>query len=108
LLDRRRTIGESRGLFLRETWRLHPAICGFTSELFYEGRLVPIDDPQRQNIEAPPPFSGAGLWFVPVVHEGNQSYSVEEVDRAAGIVEYLTQPGTSWMNRQWRSAAHNP
>jgi uncharacterized protein len=34
LLDGRRTIDETQGLFLRETWRLHPAICGFTSELF--------------------------------------------------------------------------
>jgi uncharacterized protein len=36
---------------------------------------------------------------VPVVHEGNQSYSAEEVERVAGIVEYLTQPGTSWTDR---------
>lgn len=33
------TIGEDEGLFLDETWRLHPEICRFTSELFYEGRL---------------------------------------------------------------------
>src|SRR5271166_4229764 len=40
------TIPEDRGLFLEETWRLHPAICAFTSELFYEGRLHP-----RQGLE---------------------------------------------------------
>ena len=40
LLDGRRTISEKQGLFLAETWRLHPAICSFTSELFYEGRLL--------------------------------------------------------------------
>ena len=33
------TIPPDRGLFLDETWRLHPEICAFTSELFYEGRL---------------------------------------------------------------------
>lgn len=33
------TISEERGLFLPETWRLHPTICSFTSEMFYEGRL---------------------------------------------------------------------
>jgi hypothetical protein len=27
-----------RGLLPAETWRLHPNICGFTSELFYAGR----------------------------------------------------------------------
>ena len=33
------TIPADRGLFLEETWRLHPEICAFTSELFYESRL---------------------------------------------------------------------
>jgi uncharacterized protein len=99
LLDGRRTIGETQGLFLPETWRLHPAICGFTSELFYEGRLFSLAGLELQNIEAPASFSGAGLWFVPAVHEGNQSYSVEEVERVAGIVEYLTRDGTGWIDR---------
>ncbi len=39
LLDHHETMPEERGLFLAETWRLHPAICRFTSELFYEGKL---------------------------------------------------------------------
>jgi len=99
LLDGRRTIGKTQGLFLTETWRLHPAICGFTSELFYEGRLVSLDGLERQNIDVPAPFAGAGLWFVPAVHEGNQSYSVEEVERVSGMVEFLTQPGTGWIDR---------
>jgi superfamily I DNA and/or RNA helicase len=34
------TIPSDRGLFLGETWRLHPDICLFNSELFYEGRLT--------------------------------------------------------------------
>jgi len=40
LLNGRKTIEPDRGLFLGTTWRLHPTICEFTSELFYEGRLV--------------------------------------------------------------------
>ena len=28
------TLAADRGLFLEETWRLHPSICAFTSELF--------------------------------------------------------------------------
>ena len=54
---------------------------------------------ERQNIQAPAPFSGAGLWFVPVVHEGNQSYSAEEVERVVEITEILTQAGSSWTDR---------
>jgi hypothetical protein len=50
----------------------------------------------RQCIRTPDAFSGAGLWFVPVRHDGNQSHSTEEVERVAGIFEYLTQLGTTW------------
>jgi len=93
LLDGRRTIGKTQGLFLPETWRLHPAICGFTSELFYEGRLASLHVLSGR-ISTPGAVLGRGLWFVPAAHEGNQSYSVEEVERVVGIVEYLTQDGT--------------
>jgi hypothetical protein len=41
LLNGRATIGATQGIFLTETRRLHPDVCAFTSELFYEGRLVP-------------------------------------------------------------------
>ena len=40
LLNGRATISADQGLFLTETRRLHPDICAFTSELFYDGRLV--------------------------------------------------------------------
>ncbi len=100
LLDGRQTIEDDRGLFLEETWRLHPAIRRFTSEMFYEGRLVSHAGLERQRIEAPLPFSGAGLWYLPVAHDGNQSYSIEEVDRVESLIEFLTTPGNSWTDRQ--------
>ncbi len=98
LLDGGRTISETQGLFLAETWRLHPAICKFTSELFYEGRLFSRAGLERQNILAPAPFSRPGLWFVPVIHEGNQNYSEEEIERVSGIVALLTQAGSTWVD----------
>jgi superfamily I DNA and/or RNA helicase len=39
LLSGKQTIAPDEGLFLDVTWRLHPDICAFTSELFYEGKL---------------------------------------------------------------------
>src|SRR6185295_17120927 len=36
VLQGHKTISEERGLFLEETWRLHPDLCRFTSEMFYE------------------------------------------------------------------------
>ena len=103
LLGGRRTIGKDRGLFLAETWRLHPTVCRFTSEMFYEGRLVSVDGLERQQIKAPAPFSGAGLWFLPVVHEGNQSYALEEVEQVAGLVEFISGSRSTWTDRDGRS-----
>lgn len=96
LLGGRGTIAEGQGLFLGETWRLHPDICRFTSELFYEQRLVSVDGLQRQNIAAPSLISGAGLWFAPVVHDGNRSHSDEEIEIVARIIAELTKPGSTW------------
>ena len=97
LLGGRTTIAETQGLFLAETRRLHPAICRFCSELFYEGRLHSVPGLERQTIQAPP-FSGAHLWFIPVIHHGNQSHSTEEIDRVAVLVETLTREGTTWID----------
>ena len=107
LLDGWKTIEPNRGLFLGTTWRLHPTICRFTSELFYEGRLASRAGLEAQCIRTPDAFSGAGLWFVPVNHDGNQSHSTEEIDRVAAIVEYLTQPGTTWVDGDGSSSPLN-
>ena len=96
LLGGSRTIGEDQGLFLAETWRLHPEICRFTSELFYEQRLVSVDGLQLQSIAAPSLLSGSGLWFAPVVHDGNRSHSNEEIDVVSRIVADLTKSGSTW------------
>ena len=42
------------GLFLRESRRMHPAVCHFVSESMYEGRLVSHPDCARQKIVVPP------------------------------------------------------
>lgn len=99
LLDGKKTISEAQGLFLAETWRLHPSICAFTSEMFYEGRLHSLGGLEHQRVLTSLTFSGAGLWFVPVAHEANRSYSMEEVDCVSAIVESLTRHGASWINR---------
>ncbi len=39
VLDGAETMPDNKGLFLENTWRLHPTICEFTSEQYYDGRL---------------------------------------------------------------------
>jgi superfamily I DNA and/or RNA helicase len=90
---------EDRGLFLAETWRLNPSICQFTSELFYEGKLNPLPGSGAQVLKGPTQFAGAGLFFVPTAHDGNQSDSPEEADRIVEIVNGLIAPGVTWCSR---------
>ena len=100
LLEGKQTIPAKRGLFLDETWRMHPVICQLTSELFYEGRLHPRPDLAQQAITTRSAFTGSGLWFVPVAHEGHQNASPEEVEAVAEIYAMLTSPGATWTDRE--------
>ena len=93
------TIPPDRGLFLAETWRLPPPICAFTSEMFYEGRLESRPGVEVQALLGATPFAGAGLWFVPVAHEGNQNACREEVDAVAALLETITGGSVTWRDR---------
>jgi predicted RecB family nuclease len=99
LLAGAKTIPPNQGLFLSQTWRLHPSICSFTSELFYEDRLESRPGLEQQRIKGHPWLGEHGLWFVPVEHEGNQNVSPEEVEQVAGIVQSLLQPGVLWTSK---------
>ena len=87
---------QEKGLFLEQTWRLHPAVCGFTSRQFYEGQLSSREGMERQAVEGPTKYRGAGLWVEEVEHEGNQGTSPEEVERVAEVVADLTREGVTW------------
>src|SRR6185503_7864460 len=103
--------------------RLHPDICAFTSELFYDGRLVsrPENSKLRLNCSgvnssmgsvanggrprsaaptAVPSLDGTGLRYVPVIHSGNQSDSPEEVEAIVEIVGELLRGQTTWTDKE--------
>jgi predicted RecB family nuclease len=92
------TMPAELGVFLPETRRLCPAICEFTSRVFYEGRLRPMAGLELQTIVGDGPFSGSGLRFVPVNHTGNTNQSEEEVAIVIEIVTRLLLPGTRFVN----------
>jgi uncharacterized protein len=96
LLAGAKTISPEKGLFLEKTWRLHPKLCAFTSEVFYEGRLESREGLATQAVRGHSWLGEAGLWFVQVNHEGNQNVSSEEVERIACIVEGLLKPEVEW------------
>lgn len=93
------TIGEQQGLFLDETWRLHPDICGFTSELFYASRLHCRADLARQRVDSNSRVSGTGLRFLPVPHQGNQNASAEEADETQRLVAEILASKATWIDR---------
>jgi uncharacterized protein len=105
LLGDRKTIPDTVGLLLPETHRLHPEICKFTSELFYDGRLGTRDFTGNRILEGHPWLTGAGLWFVPVAHEGNRNSSPEELEAVSKIVESLLEPGVRWFRSIGNSQA---
>jgi len=106
---------EELGLFLGETWRMHPEVCAFTSELFYEAKLRARPGLERQCVSGPTRFAGAGLFFVPVLHEGTsaprtprprrdlarppaqrrRTASRDEAERVPDVVRELPQAGVT-------------
>ena len=105
ILGEHKTIPADRGIFLPETWRLAPAISAFTSEVFYEGRLRSRAGLERQLLTGAAPFNGSGLWVVPIIHDGNQNASLEEVDAVERVIEILIGTGAHWIDRNGVAAA---
>jgi uncharacterized protein len=93
------TMPANRGLFLEHTWRLHPSICRFTSEIFYAGRLEPRKDLSAQRVNGIAPVDGSGIRFVPVEHEGNRNESPEEVEVVADLVERALDANLTWTDK---------
>jgi len=100
ILDGKQTITAGEGLFLETTWRLHPDICAFTSELFYDGKLDSKPETKGQTLNAIGLFSKTGLHYLPVEHSGNQNCSPEEAKVIAGLVNSILSQDATWTDRE--------
>ena len=78
LLGEETTVPPDRGIFLERTWRLRPELTAFTSEAYYEGRLVCEELCGRRSVAA-----GNGLVYRPVEHAANGQLSREEAAEVA-------------------------
>jgi uncharacterized protein len=90
-------ITPERGIFLDETWRLHPAVCAFTSEQFYESALRSAAPTTIQAIDAHA-IAAAGTYWLPVEHVGNQNRSHEEAAAVASLARALIAQGATWID----------
>jgi uncharacterized protein len=89
------TIAPDRGLFLETTWRLHPALCAFTSEAFYDDRLEPESHLVVQTVTSDQLLvDGVGPRFDPVETVGADSESPDEARAVAELAGSIV--GGSW------------
>ena len=93
LLGDAQTIPEHRGLFLEHSFRMHPDVCRYISDAFYESRLEPAAGCDLQSTDL-----GTGLRFVPVEHEGNRRSSREEAARVREEFDRLLEG--EWTNEK--------
>ena len=95
------TVPRDRGILLAQTWRMHPALCGFVSAAYYDGRLEPHSSTATQQIlggtETDSALAGVGLRFVHVDHDECSQRSTEEAERVAELYDALL--GREWVNR---------
>ena len=97
------TVAPDAGLLLDQTWRMHPRLCRFTSETFYDGKLSYAKGLERQEILGDVALRGSGLRVVEVTHEGNTNASPEEAAEVARLVRELV--GREWQDKDgaWRA-----
>lgn len=102
ILGEQATMPADRGLFLPTTYRLAPAICQATSEIFYEGKLSSFPGAAQVRLSGTGRFEGVGLWCLDVVHQGNRSASDEEAEVVASVIDELCGPAASWIDAEGR------
>lgn len=81
------------GVFLETTYRLHPDVCEFISEAFYEGQLRSAAAAAQHRLALPHDLGlvpvETGIHFHPVPHTGNTQASDEEVAAIQAILQSL-------------------
>jgi len=96
-----RTIAPDQGLLLGTTFRLHPDVNGFISEVFYEGLLEPAPENALQDLDDGLPVGGTGIRHVGLDHRGAGNRSREEADWIATAIGGLL--GRPWTDRHGRA-----
>ncbi len=88
LLGTYATVPPDRGVFLEHTYRMHPDVCRFISDVVYDDRLKAAPECSNQRLESAG-ISGTGLRYIAVKHAGNKQNSREEAERIADEISLL-------------------
>jgi uncharacterized protein len=110
LMQEHATVPPHLGIFLGETYRMHPDVCRPISEGVYEDRLHSAPDCVLQRLvlsnDADPALRPTGVSYVPIPHEGNRYASDEEVRRVQQIYASLLRQ--SWVNAKGQESRLTP
>ncbi len=87
------TVPATQGVFLAETWRLHPDVCRFISQQIYEGRLTSHASCKQQSTEF-----GTGLRWLEAHHRRRSTDSPEEAELVAAQIADMV--GTIWVDQK--------
>jgi uncharacterized protein len=87
------TIPDDLGLFIDQTWRMHPSVCRFVSEIAYDDRLTSVSGAAGQSVD-----DASGLWLVEVAHSGDATGSPDEAAAVAALFSRLL--GRTWINEE--------
>jgi uncharacterized protein len=95
LLEGHPTVPEDRGVFLDRTYRMHPALTAFVSDLAYEGRLESA--PGRERIAVDGWASGLAVRFV----EQTRPSAASSIDEAQAVAElWRSLQGVGWVDAE--------
>ena len=93
LMQNQATVPPEKGILLDISWRMHPSVCGFISDVFYDGRLASHPGAaQRRLVLQPgahPKLRPTGLSIVEVNHKGCTQSSIEEAIAVGDLVKSL-------------------
>ena len=93
LLGEHQTVPDNLGLLLDTSWRMHPDVCGYISDAFYDSRLTAQPTCSQQTVAG----VGTGLRLLTVEHEHNKTSSIEEGNAIAEAMTDLL--GKDWTDR---------
>lgn len=88
------TIPDDLGVFLPETWRMHPDVNMVVSEMVYENKLKTAHFTKNRMVKLKPKIGKyikkeAGVIYISIPHIGNTQTSQEEIEVIKEIVKEL-------------------
>lgn len=95
LLRGEATIAHESGVFLNDTWRMHPDVCQFISDAVYDGRLQAELKNANQRLilmsNAHSALKPTGIKFLATMHEGCSQRNEVEADLIGEIFQSLLE-----------------